>query len=210
MTHKEILEKIALWKIVPVIRIDDPDTVLPLADALIAGGLPVAEITLRSSLGLAAIKKTVAERPEMLVGAGTVLSPDDAARAIEAGAAFIVTPGFNPRVVDYCVKNNVLIVPGVNSPSTVEEGLEFGLTVLKFFPAEPSGGIPMLKALKGPYGHVSFMPTGGINAKNAAAYLALDNVTAIGGSWMVTPELLSARDFSAITRLSREAVSAVA
>ena len=210
MTHAEIVKKIASCKIVPVIKITDVEQALPLADALLKGNLPLAEITLRSPQGIPAIRKVVKENPEVLVGAGTILSIDDAKNAMDAGASFLVTPGFNPKVVEYCVKNNWLIVPGVNSPSGVEQGLELGLQTLKFFPAEQSGGIAMLKALSGPYGNVRFMPTGGVGMKNIKDYLSQKNVIAVGGSWMVGTELLEKRQFDEISKLCLEATASLA
>ena len=146
----------------------------------------------------------------MLIGAGTVLTVDNVKRAVDAGAQFMVAPGFNPKVVDYCLANGVLIIPGVNSPTDVEMGLDRGLDVLKFFPAEASGELKMLKALSGPYGGVKFMPTGGITTKNLLEYLAFDRILACGGTWMVETALISAGRFDEITRLSREAVELIA
>lgn len=208
MNTENILKTISAAKIVPVIKITNVDHALPLADALTKGNIPVGEITLRSPEGLPSIKKLAAERPNFLLGAGTILSIDDARSAIECGAKFLVTPGFNPKVVDYCVRNKWLIVPGINSPSGVEQGMEFGLNILKFFPAEASGGVAMLKSLAGPYGNIKFMPTGGVGLSNLKNYLSLKNVIAVGGSWMVEAEKINSGKFDEIAQISQESVKA--
>lgn len=195
--------------IVPVIRIDKTSDAVPLVEALSRGGLPVAEITFRTDSAEESIRLVAAAAKDVLVGAGTVLTVEQVKRAVDAGAQFIVTPGFNPRVVEYCVSNGIAITPGVNNPTGVEQALEFGLTVLKFFPAQASGGTAMLKALGGPYGHVKFVPTGGVSLENLAEYLSLKNVAAIGGSWIVPPASISAGDFGRIETLTREAVAEV-
>jgi 2-dehydro-3-deoxyphosphogluconate aldolase/(4S)-4-hydroxy-2-oxoglutarate aldolase len=174
---------------------------------LFEGGLPVAEVTFRTDAAADSIRKIAAERPNVIVGAGTVLTTEQVAMAHDAGAQFLVTPGFNPKVVAEAVRRGIPIVPGANSPTDVEMGLEAGLDILKFFPAEASGGVTMLKSLVGPYGGVRFVPTGGIGAKNLAQYLALPNVLACGGSWMVDPKLIAQGNFDEITRLTREAIS---
>jgi len=195
--------------IVPVIRLDSPDQAIPLTTALAEGGIPIAEITFRTDAAEESIRRVSAELPEVLVGAGTVLTVDQAKRAADAGAQFMVTPGFNPKVVTFCIDHDIPVTPGVNSPTTVEQALEFGLTLLKFFPAEASGGIAMLKALGGPYGHVSFVPTGGVGPKNLTDYLALKNVAAVGGSWIVPSDAIASGDFATVTKLSREATAMV-
>jgi 2-dehydro-3-deoxyphosphogluconate aldolase/(4S)-4-hydroxy-2-oxoglutarate aldolase len=195
--------------IVPVIKLDKAENAVPLGKALVKGGLPVAEITFRTGAAAESIRRLKKELPEMLVGAGTVLTIEQAEAAIAAGASFAVTPGFNPKIVDFCQGKGLPIVPGVNSPSQVEQGLERGLTLLKFFPAEASGGIKMVKALHGPYSDVSFVPTGGIDASNLAAYLALPYVPACGGSWMVKEELIASGNWDEITKLVAEAVALV-
>ena len=163
-------------------------------------------MTFRTDAAEESIKKLSAELPGLFVGAGTVTTVDHVKRAVGAGAKFVVSPGFNPSVVKYCVDNGIPVTPGVNSPSQIEQGIELGLSVLKFFPAEQSGGLEMLKAFAGPYGSVKYIPTGGINAKNMTDYLSFDKVWAIGGSWMVKPELISAGKYDEVTRLCREAV----
>jgi 2-dehydro-3-deoxyphosphogluconate aldolase/(4S)-4-hydroxy-2-oxoglutarate aldolase len=202
----DVLKKIASVGIVPVVKLDTPEQAVPLGSALIAGGLPVAEVTFRTDAAEESIKRLSKELPELLVGAGTVTTVDQAKRAVAAGAKFLVSPGFNPVVVKYCVDNGIPITPGMNNPSQIEQGLELGLTVLKFFPAEQSGGLEMLKAFAGPYGSVKYIPTGGVSAKNMADYLSFPKVLAVGGSWMVKPELIAAGKYDEITRLCREAV----
>ena len=205
----EILEKLGLIGLVPVVKIEDASKAERLADALVAGGLPCAEVTFRTDAAADAISAITTAFPQMLVGAGTVINVDYAKKAKKAGARFIVSPGFNPAVVDWCLKNDMPVVPGVNNPSGVEAGLEKGLSVLKFFPAEQSGGVGMLSALAGPFPQVSFMPTGGISLKNLADYAKCANVHAIGGSWMVKSDLIESENWEEITRLCREAVTAL-
>jgi 2-dehydro-3-deoxyphosphogluconate aldolase/(4S)-4-hydroxy-2-oxoglutarate aldolase len=205
----DIFERIRAAGIVPVIKLEKAADARPLGKALLDGGLPVAEVTFRTGAAPEAIRILRTEFPALLVGAGTVLTPAQADAAIAAGAAFAVTPGFNPRVVDHCLSRGLPVVPGVNSPSQVELGLERGLTLLKFFPAEASGGVKMLKALHGPYAEVSFVPTGGVEPANLASYLGLEYVAAVGGSWMVKDELIAGGRFAEIASLSAEAVKLV-
>ncbi len=204
-----IFDEIKKYGIVPVIKLAQPSEAIPLAGALLEAGLPVAEITFRTAAAKEAIKALRAKYPAMLVGAGTITTLEQVEAAQAAGAMFIVTPGFNPKIVDACIERGIPIVPGVNSPSQVEQGLERGLSVLKFFPAEASGGIKMLKALHGPYSDVSFVPTGGIDTTNLAQYIKLSNVAAIGGSWLVKEDLIASGKFSEITALCVEALSIV-
>jgi 2-dehydro-3-deoxyphosphogluconate aldolase/(4S)-4-hydroxy-2-oxoglutarate aldolase len=201
-----LLESIGNHGIVPVVKIEKVEHAIPLGKALIDGGLPVAEVTFRTSAAEEVIKKISTELPQMIVGAGTVLTIDQVKKAVNAGAKFIVSPGFNPTIVSYCKDNGILIVPGINSPSQLEVGMEMGLDVFKFFPAEESGGVAFLKAISAPYGNVKFMPTGGINQSNLLSYLALKNIVACGGSWMVKPELLSAGKFNEITQITKDAI----
>jgi len=201
-----ILQKIHEIGIVPVVKIDTPEHALPLGEALMAGDLPLAEITFRTDAAAESIRRLSSELPDMLVGAGTVLTPEQAKQAVKAGAKFIVSPGFNEPVVDYCLEHNIPITPGINSPTQVERGLYRGLHVLKFFPAEASGGLNLLKAMSAPYNDVMFIPTGGMKTENMNAYLSFSKVLAIGGSWMVKPELISGERFGEISRISREAV----
>jgi 2-dehydro-3-deoxyphosphogluconate aldolase/(4S)-4-hydroxy-2-oxoglutarate aldolase len=195
--------------LVPVIKIDDASKATGLAAALVDGGLPCAEITFRSEAAAAAIKAIRKAHPEMLIGAGTVINAELAQKAVDAGADFIVAPGFNPSVVDWCLARGVPIVPGVNGPANIELCLERGLDVLKFFPAEASGGVAMLDALSGPFGQLSFMPTGGVDMRNLADYARRSNVLAVGGTWMVKAELIQSEDWPAITALCREALVAL-
>lgn len=206
----DIFAKIAALKLVPVVKLERATDALSLGESLLAGGLPLAEITFRTAAAADSIRILSARLPQMLIGAGTVLTIDHVKQAVDAGAQFMVAPGFNAKVVDYCVANGILIVPGVNSPTDVEMGLERDLAVLKFFPAEASGGLKMLKALCGPYSGVQFMPTGGINSKNLLEYLAFNRVLACGGTWMVEPAMIAAGRFDEITRLTREAVELIA
>ena len=201
-----VLTKIGELGLVPVVKIEDAKDAVSLGKALLEGGLPVAEITFRTAAAEEAIKTLTTELPNLLVGAGTVLTVENVKKAVGAGAKFIVAPGFNPKVVDYCVENNIPVTPGINSPTQIEMALERGLTVLKFFPAEASGGLPLLKAMAAPYGGVSFIPTGGINKDNLNTYLSFDKVHACGGSWMVKANLISSGKFDEITRLVKEAL----
>ncbi len=203
----EILKKIGLYGIVPVIKIDDVDKAVPLARALCEGGLPVAEVTFRTACAAEAIKRITEQFPNMLVGAGTVLTPEQADQAVAAGAKFIVSPGLNPRVVKHCVEIGVPITPGCANPSDIEAALELGLDVVKFFPAEAAGGLPMIKAMSAPYGNLKFMPTGGLNESNILSYLKFNKILACGGSYMVSGDLIEAGDFAKITELTKNAVT---
>ena len=203
------LERFSTLRILPVIVIDDPDDAVPLARALSDGGLPCAEVTLRTPRAIDALRRIAAEVPDLLVGAGTVLTPAQAAEAREAGARFAVAPGFNPAVVDYCQSVALPIFPGVCTPTEVEMALGRGLSVLKFFPAEPMGGLAYLKAIAGPYTTVSFMPTGGIGPTNLASYLAWPRIVACGGSWMAPNEWIAAKQFDRIRDTTRAAVDIV-
>jgi 2-dehydro-3-deoxyphosphogluconate aldolase/(4S)-4-hydroxy-2-oxoglutarate aldolase len=205
----EVIERMGEVGLVPVIAIKDAEDAVPLAKALSAGDLPIAEITFRTEAAEESIKRIAAEVPQVMVGAGTVLTVDQAKRAVAAGAKFIVAPGFNEKVVDYCLQNNVPVTPGVNTASEIEKALEKGLVVLKFFPAEASGGLKTIKALAGPYTTVRFYPTGGINPGNVTDYLSYDRVFTCGGSWMVKSDLIAAKRFDEITRLCQEAISLV-
>jgi len=207
ISMNKILEKIGGLGIVPVVKIENAEDALPLGRALLDGDLPIAEITFRTSAAEESIKILTKELPNLLVGAGTVLTEDQAKRAVSAGAKFIVSPGFNPKVVDYCIKNNVPVTPGINNPTQIEMALERGIEVVKFFPAEASGGLPLLKSMSTPYPGIKFIPTGGINQNNLCSYLSDNKVLACGGSWMVKAELISSGNFDNITRLTRETVS---
>ena len=204
-----VLEKIQEIGIVPVVVLDDVKDAKPLAQALCDGGLPCAEVTFRTPAAEESTRIMSEEFPRMLVGAGTVLTTEQVDRAVAAGAKFIVSPGINPRIVKYCVEKGIPITPGCSSASDLEVALENGLEVVKFFPAEPAGGLNMIKALAAPYVGVKFMPTGGINATNVREYLAYDRILACGGSWMVKNDLIKAGDYAKITELVKEAVEIV-
>lgn len=202
----EVLQELSLIGIVPVIKIDRVEDALPLANALCEGGLPCAEITFRTAAAKDAIAAITREYPNMIVGAGTVLTVEQVDAAIEAGSKFIVSPGFNPTVVAYCQQRGVPVIPGINNPTGIEQALSMGLKTVKFFPAEQSGGINMIKAMSAPYGAVSFMPTGGIGPANVNDYLSFNKIVCCGGSWMVKADLINAGDFEGIKKLVRQAV----
>ena len=202
----DIYQRIYETGIIPVIKIENANDAVPLAKALIDGGLPAAEITFRTAAAADAIKAVSEAFPDMLVGAGTVLTPEQADKAKAAGAKFIVSPGLNPNVVKHCLKIGIPIIPGTSNPSDVEAALELGLTTVKFFPAEASGGLAMLKAMSAPYGNVKFMPTGGLNEKNILSYLAFDKIVACGGSFMVKEDDIKAGNFDKIRELTHNAV----
>lgn len=191
--------------VVPVVVLEDSKDALPLAKALVEGGLPCAEVTFRTTAAAESIRLMSENYPEMLVGAGTVLSTEQVDTAVNAGAKFIVSPGFDPEVVDYCLEKNIPVLPGCISPSEVAQAVKRGLKVVKFFPAEPAGGLPMIKAMAAPYSELKFMPTGGINAKNLNDYLNCDKIICCGGSWMVKGDLVKAGDFDKIKALTKEA-----
>lgn len=202
----EVLEKIQKIGIVPVVVLDDAKDAAPLAKALCDGGLPCAEVTFRTAAAEESIRIMSKEFPQMLVGAGTVLTTEQVDRAVAAGAKFIVSPGLNPKIVKYCMEKGVPITPGTSNPSDVEQAIELGLEVVKFFPAEAAGGLNMIKSMAAPYTTMKFMPTGGINAKNINSYLAFPKILACGGSWMVKGDLVAAGAFDKITELTKEAV----
>ncbi|EJL6401515.1 bifunctional 4-hydroxy-2-oxoglutarate aldolase/2-dehydro-3-deoxy-phosphogluconate aldolase [Vibrio parahaemolyticus] len=204
-----IKEQLKALKVIPVIAIDKAEDIIPLGKVLAENGLPAAEITFRSAAAAEAIRLLRETQPDMLIGAGTVLNREQAIAAKEAGATFIVSPGFNPNTVKACQEIGIDIVPGVNNPSTVEAALEMGLTTLKFFPAEASGGINMVKSLLAPYTDIELMPTGGINPANIQDYLAIPRVLACGGTWMVDKKLIEAGNWEELARLTREAVALV-
>ncbi|MDR3334814.1 MAG: bifunctional 4-hydroxy-2-oxoglutarate aldolase/2-dehydro-3-deoxy-phosphogluconate aldolase [Treponema sp.] len=204
-----ILEEIGKIGIVPVIKIDDVEKAVPLARALVAGGIPCAEVTFRTKEGEEAIRRIARELPQVLLGAGTITTQEQVDQAIAAGAKFIVSPGLNPKIVAYACKKGIPITPGCSNPSDIEAALEFGLDLVKFFPAEQAGGLDYIKAIAAPYTNVKFMPTGGINAGNITTYLAFEKIHACGGSWMVNAALLDAGDFDNITALCKEAVNTV-
>lgn len=206
---KELLERIGEIGIVPVVVLNDVKDAEPLAQALCDGGLPCAEVTFRTDAAEESIRRMTESFPDMLVGAGTVLTIDQVDRAVAAGAKFIVSPGLNPKIVKYCNEKGVLIIPGCANPSDVEQAIENGLSVVKFFPAEQAGGLNYIKAIAAPYTGLKFMPTGGINPKNVRSYLAYDKILACGGSWMVKGDLVQAGEFDKVRELVKETVEIV-
>lgn len=202
----EVLVTIHQIGLVPVVVLEDAKDAAPLAEALCAGGLPCAEVTFRTEAAEESIRIMSREFPQMLIGAGTVLTTEQVDRAVDAGARFIVSPGLNPKVVEHCLKKGVAVTPGTSNPSDVETAIEMGLEVVKFFPAEPSGGLEMIKAMAAPYTKMKFMPTGGVSIENLNRYLSFSRILACGGSWMVRGELIREGKFHEIERLTREAV----
>lgn len=202
----DILKEIYNIGIIPVIKINDEEKAVPLAKALIDGGLNAAEVTFRTDAAEGAIRKISEEYPDMIVGAGTVLTIEQAQRALNAGAKFIVSPGFNPKVVKWCLENGVTPLPGCTTPSEIEQALELGLDTVKFFPAEQSGGLAKIKAMSAPYTAVRFMPTGGINLDNVNEYLACDKIVACGGSFMVKESYIDNDKFDEIRKLTERSV----
>jgi 2-dehydro-3-deoxyphosphogluconate aldolase / (4S)-4-hydroxy-2-oxoglutarate aldolase len=205
----DIVDRVRQIGIIPVVSIPRLEHALPLAESLLEGGLPCAEVTFRTAAAAESITEIRSRFPEVFLGAGTVLTTEQAETAISSGAQFIVSPGTNPAVVDYCLSKGVTIFPGVCTPTEIEAALAKGVDVLKFFPAEPMGGVGFLKAICAPYRQVRFIPTGGIDQKNLGQYLALTEVVACGGSWMVKPELMNAGEFDQIRQLVKEAVALV-
>ena len=202
---KSIEERFAELKVVPVVVLNNVKDAAPLAKALVEGGLPCAEVTFRTDAAAESIRIMTEAYPDMLVGAGTVLTTEQVDRAVEAGAKFIVSPGFDPEIVDYCIEKNIPVFPGCISPSEVAQAVKRGLKVVKFFPAEQAGGLPMIKAMAAPYNMLKFMPTGGINTKNLKEYLACDKILCCGGSWMVKGDMVEAGEFDKIQKLTEEA-----
>lgn len=203
----KILKELEKNIIVPVVVLDDAKGAENLAKALVQGGLPCAEITFRTDAAEESIRIMCEKFPEMCVGAGTVLTTGQVDRAINAGAKFIVSPGFDPEIVDYCLEKGIAVLPGCITPSEVAQSVKRDLEVIKFFPAEQSGGLAMIKAMAAPYTTVKFMPTGGISAKNVASYLECDKIFACGGSWMVKKNLIEDQEFDKIRDLTAEAVN---
>ena len=205
----KVLEELGGYGIVPVVVLNRVEDAKPLANALCEGGLKCAEVTFRTDAAEESIKVMTTEFPDMLVGAGTVLTIEQVDRAVAAGAKFIVSPGFDPEIVDYCIEKDIPVVPGCITPSEVAQGVKRGLEVVKFFPAEQAGGLAMLKAMAAPYTTMKFMPTGGISAKNLSEYLSFKKIIACGGSWMVKADLVDAGDYDKIIELTKEAVELV-
>ena len=207
---KDITESFEKLGVVPVVVLENAKDAVPLATALVEGGLPCAEVTFRTEAAEESIRLMLEQFPEMLVGAGTVLTVEQVDTAVRAGAKFIVSPGFDAEIVDYCIKNEIPVFPGCITPSEVAQAVKRGLKVVKFFPAEPAGGISMIKAMAAPYVDLKFMPTGGINAKNLEEYLSFDKIICCGGSWMVKGDLVKAGEFDKIRELTAEACKLVA
>ncbi|MBR0148902.1 MAG: bifunctional 4-hydroxy-2-oxoglutarate aldolase/2-dehydro-3-deoxy-phosphogluconate aldolase [Lachnospiraceae bacterium] len=202
-------DQIASYGVVPVVVLNDAKDAEPLAQALVEGGLPVAEVTFRTDAAEESIRIMSTKYPDMLVGAGTVLTKEQVDRAIGAGAKFIVSPGFDPEIVDYCLEKGYPVYPGIITPSELAQAVKRGLEVVKFFPAEQFGGVATIKALAAPYTQVKFMPTGGVNAKNLPDYLGFNKIIACGGSWMVKGDLVKAGEFDKIKEMTAEAVKLV-
>ena len=198
------------WRIVPVIVIEDPENAVPLAGALLAGGLPIAEITLRTAGALEALRRITHEQPEIFAGAGTVLNVRQAEQARKAGAHFVISPGLNRGVVNYCLEHDVPVYPGVATASEIEAALESGLNLLKLWPIETLGGVQYLQLLSGPFGGVEFNPSGGLTAATFESYLALKNVVACGGSWMAPADWIAGKQFDRIQAAVRDTVMRVA
>lgn len=207
---KTLEEQFYEYAVVPVVVLDDADDAAPLAEALIKGGLPCAEVTFRTEAAEESIRIMNKKYPDMLVGAGTVLTTEQVNRAVAAGAKFIVSPGFDPEIVDYCLEKKIPVFAGCISPSEVAQAVKRGLKVVKFFPAEQAGGLAMLKAMAAPYTMLKFMPTGGINTKNLKEYLGFSKILCCGGSWMVKGDMIKNKEFDKITEMTKEAVELAA
>lgn len=207
---KTLEEQFYDYAVVPVVVLDDAEDAAPLAEALVKGGLPCAEVTFRTEAAEESIRIMSEKYPEMLVGAGTVLTTEQVDRAVAAGAKFIVSPGFDPEIVDYCLEKKIPVFPGCISPSEVAQAVKRGLKVVKFFPAEQAGGLAMLKAMAAPYTMLKFMPTGGINTKNLKEYLGFSKILCCGGSWMVKGDMIKNKEFDKITEMTREATELAA
>ena len=204
---KTLEERFYDYAVVPVVVLNNADDAVPLADALIKGGLPCAEVTFRTDAAEESIRRICESFPDMLVGAGTVLTTEQVERAYKAGAKFIVSPGFDPEIIDCCISIGLPVLPGCITPSEIAQAVKRGLKVVKFFPAEQSGGVAMIKAMAAPYSMVKFMPTGGISTKNLADYLSCDKILCCGGSWMVKEDLIKSGSFDKITDMTREATA---
>ena len=207
---KTLEEQFYDFAVVPVVVLEDAKDAVPLADALVKGGLPCAEATIRTAAAEESIRLMCEKYPEMLVGAGTVLTKEQVDRAVAAGAKFIVSPGFDAEIVDYCLEKEIPVLPGCITPSEVAQAVKRGLKTVKFFPAEQAGGLPMIKAMAAPYTMVKFMPTGGISAKNLKDYLGFDKIICCGGSWMVKGDMIKNKEFDKIAEMTKEAVALAA
>ena len=207
---KTIAEQFYEYGVVPVVVLEEAKDALPLAKALVEGGLPCAEVTFRTEAAEESIRLMSEKYQEMLVGAGTVLTTKQVDRAAAAGAKFIVSPGFDPEIVDYCLEKKIPVFPGCITPSEVAQAVKRGLEVVKFFPAEQAGGVAMIKAMAAPYTMVKFMPTGGISAKNLKDYLSFGKILCCGGSWMVKGDMIRNGEFDKIREMTKEAVELAA
>jgi 2-dehydro-3-deoxyphosphogluconate aldolase/(4S)-4-hydroxy-2-oxoglutarate aldolase len=205
----DVVQTIAAGRLLPVVVLADARAAAPLATALIDGGLPCVEVTFRTDAAADAIK-IMAEQPDLLVGAGTVLTPAQVDRAVEAGARFVVSPGFGPAVVGHCQELGIPVFPGAATATEIQMALDAGVETVKFFPAEQLGGVRMIKALSAPFRSVRFIPTGGVTTANLSGYLAHPAVLAVGGTWMVAPDLLAAKKWDEVTRITAAAVAAAA
>lgn len=204
---KTIAEQFAEFGVVPVVVLNNVEDAVPLADALVEGGLPCAEVTFRTDAAEESIRRMAEKYPDMMVGAGTVLTIDQVNRAVNAGAKFIVSPGFDPEIVDYCIEKEIPVFPGIITPTEAAMAVKRGLKVVKFFPAEQFGGVATIKAMAAPYTMLKFMPTGGVNAKNLKDYLSCDKILCCGGSWMVKGDMIKAGEFDKIREMTKEAVA---
>lgn len=207
---KTLEEQFYDFAVVPVVVLEDAKDAVPLVEALVKGGLPCAEVTFRTDAAEESIRLMCEKYPEMLVGAGTVLTTEQVDRAVAAGAKFIVSPGFDAEIVDYCLKKEISVLPGCITPSEVAQAVKRGLKTVKFFPAEQAGGLPMIKAMAAPYTMLKFMPTGGISTKNLKDYLGFDKIICCGGSWMVKGDLIKNKEFDKIAEMTKEAVELAA
>ena len=207
---KTLEEQFYDFAVVPVVVLEDAKDAVPLAEALVKGGLPCAEVTFRTDAAEESIRLMCEKYPEMLVGAGTVLTTEQVDRAVAAGAKFIVSPGFDAEIVDYCLEKEIPVLPCCITPSEVAQAVKRGLKTVKFFPAEQAGGLPMIKAMAAPYTMLKFMPTGGISTKNLKDYLGFDKIICCGGSWMVKGDLIKNKEFDKIAEMTKEAVELAA
>jgi 2-dehydro-3-deoxyphosphogluconate aldolase/(4S)-4-hydroxy-2-oxoglutarate aldolase len=207
---EEVFDTLRHIGLVPVVRLDHPEQAGRLAEALLAGGLPCAEITFRAAGAVESIRSIAEKHPELLVGAGTVLRVEQAQQAFQAGARFIVSPGFSRPVVEWCRRSGVAVIPGAATATDILQAIEHGLSTVKVFPIEAIGGAALLEALAAPFGGMRFVPTGGVTAASLSTYLRIASVLAVGGSWMVAPTILAADRYDEVTRLAREAVEIVA
>lgn len=206
MSQETLLSQIKERKLVPVVKLDRTEDAKPLCEALCQGGLPVAEITFRTEAAEASIRQASKAFPEMLIGAGTIVNTEQARRAVDAGAKFLVSPGFSRKVTEFALEQKILILPGVCTPTELMAAMEYGLNTVKFFPAMQYGGLSTIKALSAPFPAMRFMPTGGVNASNIKEFLAFDKIIACGGSWMVKDSFISQGNFAEIQKLTQEAV----